>query len=185
MTQIEVKEFLQKIKARYQEFKIDEPFIIREWIESLAPYDKADIYEKFEEHLSNESVQKEVPKIQVLTKWLSTSEDKKNKTKHISGTFYCRYCKEKCSSTYILQMHEERCSRQRYISRMADKLAINILDFYPNFFKGISLIELDEKYDSFILKIIEKEKELHCLSAYEKAGIKAYYNNVIKKKGNA
>ena len=47
MTQVEVKEFLKKIKAHYQEFKMDESYIIKEWIENLLPYDKEDIYEKF------------------------------------------------------------------------------------------------------------------------------------------
>ena len=76
MTSIEVKDFLKKIKAHYQEFKCDEEFIMREWIENLVPYDKKDVYEKFKEHLENEAVQKEVPKIQVLTKWLIPEQEK-------------------------------------------------------------------------------------------------------------
>lgn len=182
MTEIEVRDFLKKIKAHYQEFKIDEAFIIKEWIESLIPYDKEDIYEKFKEHLENESVQKEVPKIQVLTKWLVPTLEKQKKKNPIKATFYCRWCGEKCSNTYILDLHQERCLRLRFIAKMCNKLEINQKDFFEKDFYYLTLDEIDRVYDKFILKIIEEENKKHVLSLQEKDAIKAYYSNVLIKK---
>ena len=182
MTQAEVKEFLKKIKAHYQEFKMDESYIIKEWIENLIPYDKEDIYEKFKEHLENEAVQKEVPKIQVLTKWLVPTNEKKKAKKPFTGAFYCRWCGEKCSNTYILSLHEERCLRLRFIAKMCNKLQINPHEIFNNDFYRLTLIELDEKYDTFILKVIDEENTKHKLSAQEKEAIRAYYYNVLEKK---
>ncbi len=181
MTNIEVKEFLKKVKAHYQEFKCDEEFIIREWIENLIPYDKNDIYEKFKEHLENESVQKEVPKIHVLTKWLTPIQEKKAKKQPFKGQFICRWCGEKCSNTYILSLHEERCLRLKFVSKICDKLLIDPKPFFGNLFQ-ITLDELDNQYDAFILKVIEEEKKQHKLNNFEKAGIRDYYNHVLEKR---
>lgn len=180
MTSVEVKEFLKKIKAHYQEFKCDETFIIQEWIENLLPYEKKDIYEKFKEHLENESVQKEVPKIHVLTKWLVPEKEKKKKNLPIKANLICRWCGETCSNTYILSLHEERCLRIRFIARLCDKLLIDPKPFFGNLHRA-TLDELDKKYNAFIIKVIEEEKKQHKLNVHEKAGLRDYYNHVLKK----
>lgn len=181
MTDIEVKNFLKKVKAHYQEFKIDEPFIVREWIENLCPFDQKDILEKFNEHLENESVSKEVPKIHILTKWLTPTYEKKKKKEPIKGKFPCRWCGSMCSNTYYLSLHEERCLRLRYITRMCKKFSINPESFFGKNLIHITLEELNNGYDNFILRVIEEEKKQKKLSLQEKIGIKTYYNNVIKK----
>lgn len=182
MTTVEVKEFLQKIKARYQEFKCDEPFIIKEWIEALAPYEKKDVYEKLNEHLENESVQKEVPKIQVLTKWLVPETLKKKKNFPVKAKLICRWCGTDCGDTYILSLHEEKCLRQRFVAKLCDKLLIDPQPYFGKLFQT-TLEELNENYDKFILRVIEEEKKQHKLNAFEKEGIRTYYKQVLKKEG--
>ena len=100
----------------------------------------------------------------------------------ILATFYCRWCGEKCSNTYILDLHQERCLRLRFIAKMCNKLEINQKDFFEKDFYYLTLDELDRVYDKFILKIIEEENKKHVLSLQEKDAIKAYYSNVLIKK---
>lgn len=181
MTELEVKDFLQKVKAHYQEFKIDEVWIVKEWIDNLVPFDKEDIYAKWQEHLDNENVAKEIPKIHFLTKWLTPSNEKKKKKVPIKGIFPCKWCGIKCSNTYILALHQERCLRIRYIARICDKLKIDPTPYFGVKWTSRTLDELNKGYNNFILKIIDEEKKQHKLSQYEKLGIRTYYNNVIKK----
>lgn len=181
MTTAETKEFLKKIKAHYQEFKCDEVYIVKEWIESLLPYSKEDVYEKFKDHLNNEYTQKEVPKIQVLIKWLIPEYDKRRKHQPIAGYLPCRWCGKRCNNTEILSIHEEFCLRKRYFTRLFKKLSINAEDFFKDFSR-VSLEELNEQYDKIIIRIIEEEKKQHKLSNFEKEGLKAYYNNVLNKR---
>ena len=65
---------------------------------------------------------------------------------------------------------------------MCNKLQINPCEIFNNDFYRLTLIELDEKYDTFILKVIDEENIKHKLSAQEKEAIRAYYYNVLKKK---
>ena len=182
MTEIEVRKFLEKIKAHYQEFKNDETFISREWLEGLCPYDKEDVYAKFQEHIDNEYLADKVPKIHVLTKWLVPTNEKKKKRQPIKGKIFCRWCKEACSNTYYLSLHEERCLRLRYICKMCDLFKINPGEYFGKNFLNVTLAELDENYNRFILRVIEEEKKQHKLKPFQREGIKLYYQNALNKK---
>lgn len=180
MTSDEIKMFFRKVKVHYPEFRERDHDVMREWTERLTPYSKEDIYAKFEEHLNNEYLNKEVPKVSMLTKWLIPEHDKKRRFLPVRGSFHCRWCGGKCNDTKILAIHEEGCLRKRFVSKMFKKLNINPEEFFRDF-ERVSLEELDNQYDKIILRIIDEENKQHKLNLYEKEGIKAYYQNAFGK----
>lgn len=74
MTKPEILKFLNRIKAYYYNFSLEET-VKNEWIDKLKPYSKEDVEEKFEEHLRGEYAL-EQPKLHFLTRYLKTEEEK-------------------------------------------------------------------------------------------------------------
>lgn len=74
MTKTEVLRFLNRIKAYYYNFSLED-IVKDEWVDKLKPYGKEDVEAKFEEHLKGEYAL-EPPKLHFLTRYLKTEEEK-------------------------------------------------------------------------------------------------------------
>ena len=115
MTKAETLKFLNKIKAYYYNFSLED-YVKDEWIEKLKPYSKEDIEEKFEEHLHGEYALNP-PQLHFLTKYLKT-EDEKQK----AGEDFIIKC-NLCGDTMFLQDYE----RKHYKKCLLIKTLIPIL----------------------------------------------------------
>ena len=112
MTIDETSDFLHRIKSHYQEFSIDQ-FKIDEWYKELQYYDSEDVNEKLEEHLKSEIYGSQIPKVYILTKYLTQS---KNKGKINQYTIICNNCGQAVADqTY--DKHYKRCSATSAIIR--------------------------------------------------------------------
>lgn len=74
MTRAELQNFMQKIKANYQEFSI-EKYVIDEWYNRLKNFDLEDVNKKLEKHLHGE-YRKAVPRLNFIVDGLKTPAQK-------------------------------------------------------------------------------------------------------------
>lgn len=100
MTKTEVLKFLNKIKAYYYNFSIEDN-VKEEWAEKLKPYDLQDLEIKFEEHLNGQYAL-EPPRLHFLTRYLKTKEEK-----------------ERATSDYLIRCN--LCGHEMYLSEYEDK----------------------------------------------------------------
>lgn len=137
MTTNEVQDFMQRIKAHYQEFIIDE-FKFNEWYSELKEYQAEDINRKFEEHLKSETYGNYVPKINFLTKNLK----KIGETGYDKNAIFvrCNTCNQVMSlSNY--DNHIDKCKdidymmflMEKYTDKKADRT--KLFDLEENVFK--------------------------------------------------
>lgn len=89
MTRKEVISFMEKIKAYYQTFSM-ENYVINEWYDKLKDYDSGDVLNKLSEHL-NGDYKNEVPKLHFITKYLKTPQEK---ARDEELKIRCMYCNE-------------------------------------------------------------------------------------------
>lgn len=105
MTKQEVTDFIKKIKAYYPYFSIEDKESMDEWALKLKPYDKEDILQKFEEHLSGEK-SNEPPKLHFLTKYLRTTEEKARVV--VDPLVRCNLCGREMNLS-IYDRHYDKC----------------------------------------------------------------------------
>lgn len=137
MTKNEVQDFMQRIKAHYQEFVIDE-FKYNEWCEQLKEYKADEINQRFEQHLKSETYGEFIPKINFLTKGLRKESDKGYDLSKIYVR--CRTCGQMMSLEED-KKHTDRCKDVDYMLFLLDKYTgknadrINLLKMEENQFK--------------------------------------------------
>lgn len=119
MTKTEVIHFLEKIKAYYQHFVIED-YVVNEWADKLKKYDINDVYRKFDEHLQGE-YKNDVPKLHFITRYLKTPQEKTNSKVY---KVKCDLC-GKSMNYEQLKLHISRHnsvsyikSREKYIGRI-------------------------------------------------------------------
>lgn len=100
MTKAETLKFLNKIKAYYYNFSIEDN-VKEEWIEKLKSYDLQDLEMKFEEHLNGQYAL-EPPRLHFLTRYLKTKEEK-----------------ERATSDYLIRCN--LCGNEMYLSEYENK----------------------------------------------------------------
>lgn len=100
MTKTETLKFLNKIKAYYYNFSVEDN-IKEEWIEKLKSYDLQDLEKKFEEHLNGQYAL-EPPRLHFLTRYLKTKEEK-----------------ERATSDYLIRCN--LCGNEMYLSEYENK----------------------------------------------------------------
>lgn len=169
MTRIEVFHFLEKIKAYYQNFSIEE-YVINEWYDRLKKYDLNDVYKKLEQHLNGE-YKNEIPKLHYITKYLKTPKEKSE------SNDYCFRCNQ-CNAILRMSNYDQHMSRHNSVDYMLKKSKqFNILiKFNEQQLNEISDENFNKFYDLFIEKLIEFEKDATSLQRlkniiYSKAGI--------------
>lgn len=74
MTRAELQNFMQKIKANYQEFSV-EKYVVDEWYNKLKNFDLEDVNKKLEKHLHGE-YRKAVPRLNFIVDGLKTPAQK-------------------------------------------------------------------------------------------------------------
>lgn len=74
MTKDELRGFMKKIKANYQEFSIEE-YVVNEWYNRLKNFDLEDVNKKLEKHLHGE-YRKVVPRLNFIVDGLKTPAQK-------------------------------------------------------------------------------------------------------------
>lgn len=142
MTKVEVLKFLNKIKAYYYSFSLED-YVKDEWIEKLKPYAKEDIEEKFEEHLRGEYAL-EPPKLHFLTRYLRTIDDKEK----AGEDFYvqCGLCGQWLFLSDLENKHYPKClvikSLIPILEARGENVTYEILDEYDY----STLDRLFEKY---------------------------------------
>lgn len=146
MTKSEVIHFMEKIKAYYQTFAMEQ-YVVNEWYDKLKSYDINDVYKKLDEHLSGE-YKNEIPKLHYITKYLKTPTEKKN-----SGIYNVR-CIE-CGKTMRIEEYDSHIARHnsiRYIKANENKIGktFNVDELFM-----LSQNSFDKLYDLFIEKLYD------------------------------
>lgn len=153
--------FMQRIKAYYQEFVIDD-FKIEEWHKELKKYDANDVNSKFDEHLRSEVYGEQIPKLHFLTKYLMPLSEK-GKVKRY--TILCPHCEEAVLDLDF-DKHYYRCvtttrmieDLKKYFNLEIDKQQIMNLsdkDFEKTYQRYLNRM-YDPKIPDFKRKIIAK-----------------------------
>ena len=119
MTKPEVIHFMQKIKAHYPEFNINEKFIINEWYDKLKKYDINDVYRKLDQHLEGE-FQKQPPRLHYITRYLKTPEEKKREQSK-DFLIRCNLCHQEMWLSEYEETHFNKCSSIKYIQNTLKK----------------------------------------------------------------
>ena len=74
MIKAELKSFMEKIKANYQEFSI-EGYVVNEWYNKLKDFDIEDVERKLEQHLNGE-YRRTIPRLNFIAGGLKTQAQK-------------------------------------------------------------------------------------------------------------
>lgn len=145
MTKTEVVHFMQKIKAYYESFTMED-YKINEWYDKLKIYDLEDVYMKFDQHLQGE--QKDYPpKLHYITRYLKTPEEKQ-KQKSEDYLIDCNLC----GRTMTLSEHDKhysKCSSIKYLQMRIKNETGNV----------ISYDELDSLNENTFNRVYEKYKD--------------------------
>lgn len=152
MTKSETIHFLQKIKAYYQNFIIED-YVVNEWADRLKPYSVDDVYRKFDEHLKGEK-KNEIPKIHFITKFLKTPEQKVSSEKI---NIRCSVC----GDIVELAEHDKHLARHNsiiYIKQNENRIGKT---FNESKLFEASDTEFDRFYQKFLqeLYVISKNQE--------------------------
>jgi len=130
MTKAETLKLLNKIKAYYSNFSLED-YVKEEWIERLKPYEQEDVLDKFEEHLQGDKA-KEPPKLHFITKYLLTTEQKKRYT----GDFIinCNLCGKEMPLKEYDNVHYKKCllikSLIPVLKEHGEDVSYDVLDEY-------------------------------------------------------
>ena len=149
---------MERIKSYYQEFVVDK-FKIEEWHNFLSKYSFEDVNRKLDEHLNSETYGNYIPKINFLTKFLKTEEEKENEQEVF---VMCPFCKKSLSlndySKHVARHNSVNYvkSREHFLRKKHDdQKLLNANEFDFEVFYNCFLEELYEK--------IEDEDEKHRL----------------------
>lgn len=148
MTKKETIDFMNRIKAHYQDFIIDD-FKVNEWFRELQHYDREDLDIKFDEHLSSEMYGQFIPKLFFMTKYLIKTADK---GKIIHRTVICTQCKNAVND-WEFDKHFKKCSGSCTIARDMNKYFNTNLD--PQDLMEYSDTDFERMYKKYLNKMIE------------------------------
>ena len=122
MTKQEVIHFMQKIKAYYDYFQMED-YKINEWYDKLKKYDLEDVYRKFDQHLNGE-LKDSPPKLHYITRYLLTPEEKaKDRNDYL---IECNLCGRTMTLSRYNNDHYDRCSSINYLLRNFKKKNMNV-----------------------------------------------------------
>lgn len=162
MNKTETVHFMQKIKAYYPSFTMED-FKINEWYDRLKPYDVADAYYRFDQHLQGEKQDYE-PKLHYITKFLKTPSEKANETTTGNYIVQCKLCGEWMTLSEHDKKHYPKCLSIKYLQRILEKRGTKV--------EYEELDALDEnKFNAIYNKYMEVDEYA-----------KEYYNQVSNKK---
>lgn len=152
MTKAEVLKFLNKVKAYYYNFSLEDN-VKEEWTEKLKHYDNDDILRKFDEHLNGEYAL-DPPKLHFLTKYLKTEEEKlKTSNDYV---IRCNLCQKEMYLSDYNNKHYKKCLLIRTLVPIlvskGQNVDYNTLDEYDY----ETLDKVYEKYVPVVKKDLKK-----------------------------
>lgn len=168
MNKIETFHFMEKIKAYYQNFIIED-YVVNEWADKLKPYDINDVYMKLDQHLQGE-YRNEIPKLHFITRFLKPSSEK-----GIQKDCYCR-C-SRCNLNLHINSYSDHIGRHNsidYIKKNAYRF--NNLEINEEFLLQLNQQDFDKFYDDIIeqlVTVVEDDLEKQRLKniIFSKAGM--------------
>lgn len=177
MNKIETFHFMEKIKAYYQNFLIED-YVVNEWADKLKPYDLNDVYMKLDQHLQGE-YRNEIPKLHYITRFLKPSSEK-----GVQKDCYCKCAR--CNLELHINSYSDHIGRHNaidYIKKNAyrfDNLEVN-----EDLLLQKSQQEFDQLYDNIIeqlVDIVEDDSERQRLKniIFSKAGMPIETSEVYK-----
>ena len=136
MTKAELKGFMEKIKANYQEFSIED-YVVAEWYKKLKDFDLEDVEKKLEKHLNGE-YRKTVPRLNFIASGLKTPEQKLNAQTIRIRCHLCNEVFEMKDFERHLKRHNSIAyikSREHYLNQKnnVDEL-MNLTEYYFQIF---------------------------------------------------
>jgi hypothetical protein len=173
MNRAQVEKLLKIIKSFYPYFSITED-VIENWSSKLKDYEFNEVLEEFDNYVN--SGDKEPPTISILIHPLKTLSQKESA--NVQGLHVCSLCNKKFKSMEEADKCYERDLDLRYIKKMSGKLGFNPSEIFGDL-RVVTLETINEKYPSFIKKIVSEEKQKHLLTQKEKDGINLYWKYVI------
>lgn len=173
MNKSEVEKLLKIIKSFYPYFSITED-VFENWSKKLKDYEFNEVLEELDNYVN--SGDKEPPTMSILIYPLKTLSQKDSA--NVQGLHVCSLCNKKFKSMEEADKCYERDLDLRYINKMSSKLGFNPSEIFGDL-RAVTLETINEKYPSFIKKIISEEKQKHLLTQKEKDGINLYWKYVI------
>lgn len=173
MNKSEVEKLLKIIKSFYPYFSITED-VFENWSKKLKDYEFNEVLEELDNYVN--SGDKEPPTIGILIHPLKTFSQKESA--NVQGLHVCSLCNKKFKSMEEADKCYERDLDLRYIKKMSSKLGFNPSEIFGDL-RSVTLETINEKYSSFIKKIVSEEKQKHLLTQKEKDGINLYWKYVI------
>jgi hypothetical protein len=150
MTKEELKNFMTKIKAHYQEFSTED-YVVKEWYKKLKPFDIEDVEKKFENHLNSE-YQKNIPRLNFIVKGLKTPEEK-IKTENIR--IRCQHC----GQTIELEKLDNHIARHNSIFYIKSKEHYLGQSYNEEKMLNAYQVQFDRFYDNFLAELYCKIEE--------------------------
>lgn len=173
MNRAQVEKLLKIIKSFYPYFSITED-VIENWSSKLKDYEFNEVLEEFDNYVN--SGDKETPTLSILIYPLKTFTQKEEA--NIQGLYVCSNCGKKFKSMEEADKCYERDLDLRYIKKMSSKLGFNPSEIFGDL-RAVTLETINERYPSFVKKIVTEEKQKSILTQKEKEGINLYWKHVI------
>lgn len=173
MNRAQVEKLLKIIKSFYPYFSITED-VIENWSSKLKDYEFNEVLEEFDNYVN--SGDKETPTLSILIYPLKTFTQKEEA--NIQGLYVCSNCGKKFKSMEEADKCYERDLDLRYIKKMSSKLGFNPSKIFGDL-RAVTLETINERYPSFVKKIVTEEKQKSILTQKEKEGINLYWKHVI------
>lgn len=165
MNKAELKGFMQKIKANYQEFSI-EKYVVDEWYNKLKDFDLEDVNKKLEKHLHGE-YRRMIPRLSFIVDGLKTPAQKETEQIIRVKCGYCGSALELKDLDRHIARHnsiEYIKSREHYLGQENDANELmNLTEvyfqrFYKQFLESLyCVIEDGDEKDRIEKLIFDKE----------------------------
>ena len=154
MNKTELKGFMEKIKANYQEFSI-EGYVVNEWYKKLKKFDVDDVEKKLEQHLNGE-YRRMIPRLNFIVSGLKTPEQKIASQNIIIRCHVCgkkidlknfdRHLSRHNSVAYI-KSREHYLNQKSDVDELMNMTEVYFQKFYKLFLENLYCVieECDEK----------------------------------------
>ena len=146
MTKVEVIHFMEKIKAYYSNFSMED-YVVNESYDKLKQYDVDDVYQKLDEHLDG-NLKSDIPKLHFITRFLKTPTEKKR-----DQVVYTR-CKE-CGKKISIDNYSNHVGRHNSIYYMKSKEGMIKKNYNIQKLFEADQVTFDKVYDNFIERLYE------------------------------
>lgn len=165
MNKAELKSFMEKIKANYQEFSI-EGYVVNEWYKRLKDYDIEDVEKKFEQHLNGE-YRRTVPRLNFIAGGLKTPTEKEaSQTIRVR----CQHCGlaldlkkldrhlARHNSVFYVKSKEGYLNQNYDMDKLMEATEVVFARFYKHFLEELyCVIEDGDEKDRIEKLIFDKE----------------------------